>query len=689
MNAGGRLAPHRWFCPLIGGLLLGAALWVMTRAWDASLLDRYQFRLTQTALGAYWLQQDGFSLAHPLPIFGPPWSVPLEFPLYQWLVAQLSTLAGVSLVSAARTVGLLFFLATLPALYGLAGLIESDSRRRLLIPAAVLATPLCLFYARAFMIESCATAFAIWYLFSHVRSLQKSDLRWAVAATVLALAAALVKITTFAVFCVPAALHALWHIRQKTGTFRSRGFYRDILLAGLPVGVALITTLRWIAFSDAIKQANPFAAFLTSENLRAWNYGTLAQRLDPAFWRRLHEYLTLGVLSHLALLLLAGCWFLIKAPYRWAALLCAAGYLIGPLLFANLYAVHEYYHYPAAFFAATAAGVVLAGVMQSDRLGPNLKASLVVVFFVLQGANYALGYGPALRSRPSPPPQLTEVIRQAVPPEGVLLVYGSDWNTILPYYSQRRAILVPNGQADDVDKLETVLASLGSDQISALVVAGTFRNSVRFIRWRTERLGFSANPVAVSPDGDLYLPPAAFAALEQKMHGRTLPAVTFDFALKPDPADSRLMPQTVVAATFAPVTSPAPSAIYTPWSVEPAQVAGRPAVTANAPCELHFVAPPDATKIEATVGLFDGAYAGPSQSDGVDVLVFERFADGRRRVLYQRNLDPVRRPADRGPQKILIAQTGPRWGTLVFAIYPGPADNLSCDWGYWTSITIR
>ena len=84
MNAVGRLATHRWFCPVLGVLVLGTALGVMTRAWDASLLDRYQFRLTQTALGAYWLQRDGFSLAHPLPIFGPPWSVPLEFPLYQW-----------------------------------------------------------------------------------------------------------------------------------------------------------------------------------------------------------------------------------------------------------------------------------------------------------------------------------------------------------------------------------------------------------------------------------------------------------------------------------------------------------------------------------------------------------------------------------------------------------------------------
>ena len=113
----------------------------MTRAWDASLLDRYQFRQSQTALTAYWLQQDGFQPAYPLPIFGPPWSVPFEFPLYQWIVALLANATGLSLLSAARLVGIGFFLLGLPAVYGLAAGAESNPRRRLLVPAAVLVAP--------------------------------------------------------------------------------------------------------------------------------------------------------------------------------------------------------------------------------------------------------------------------------------------------------------------------------------------------------------------------------------------------------------------------------------------------------------------------------------------------------------------------------------------------------------------
>jgi hypothetical protein len=163
---------NRWLAPLFTGLVFFAALWVMTRAWDASLLDRFQFRQTQTSLAAYWMQRDGFHLAYTTPIFGPPWSVPLEFPLYQWLVARLAGATGISLVAAVRLVSIGFFLSALPALYGLAGLVERDARRRMLIPAVVLTAPVCLFYSRAFMIESCAAALAAWFLYAHVRSLQ-------------------------------------------------------------------------------------------------------------------------------------------------------------------------------------------------------------------------------------------------------------------------------------------------------------------------------------------------------------------------------------------------------------------------------------------------------------------------------------------------------------------------------------
>ena len=689
----GQLATRRWFAPLLAALLLVAALWVMTRAWDASLLDRYQFRQTQTALTAYWMQHEGFHLAYPLPIFGPPWSVPHEFPLYQWLVAVLAQGTGLSLVSSARVVGIIFFLLTLPAVYGLASWVEPDRRRRLLVPAAVLVTPICLFYSRTFMIESCACALAVWFLYAHFRNLRHTDWRWTLATTVLGVLAALVKITTFAPFGLVAmgySAYQIWHAGRRVPGQPDPGRGSLILACVVPALVALAAGIWWIAFSDALKRANPYAEMLTSANLRPWIYGALSQRWDPVFWRLIGRELALGVLSAAMLLLLLVGFVVIASRYRRAALLCVGGFLIGPLLFSNLHAVHEYYFFPSALFAAAAAGLVLAGVMASPRLGTSIKGLVLAAFFILQAANFNRYYAITLRTPPVPPPPLAELIRLATPEDGVVLIHGWDWNTLLPYYAQRRAILVPSGREENPDMLLKVLAQLRPVSVSALVIAGPHQHDLSFIQWRTGQLNLSDTPVAKSADGDLYLPASAVSALAAKATNPfRFPGVTLNFTNPPATADPRLHYQKVDPAAYAPVASPAPFAVFNPWTVDVTTLEGKPTLFANAPSELHFHAPPGATRIEAVVGLDDRSYVAPNATDGVDVVIFELLPSGGHRVLFRRNLNPLQNPADRGPQSITVEGIGPISGPLVFAISPGPADNMSYDWSYWRAIRIH
>ena len=89
------------------------------------------------------------------------------------------------------------------------------------------------------------------------------------------------------------------------------------------------------------------------------------------------------------------------------------------------------------------------------------------------------------------------------------------------------------------------------------------------------------------------------------------------------------------------------------------------------------------------MGLPDAAYLSATPTDGVDVVIVERLPEGGQRVLFQRSLDPLHQPADRGPQTITFALKQPVRSTLVFGIYPGPANNVTCDWAYWQRITIR
>ena len=53
------------------------------------IADLHQFRQTQTAITAYWIWRGGPWLAYETPVLGYPWSIPYEFPIFQYLLAAL------------------------------------------------------------------------------------------------------------------------------------------------------------------------------------------------------------------------------------------------------------------------------------------------------------------------------------------------------------------------------------------------------------------------------------------------------------------------------------------------------------------------------------------------------------------------------------------------------------------------
>ena len=667
-------------------------LWFVTRGWHASLLDRHEFRQTQTAISAYWIREAGAKLAYETPLFGPPWSIPLEFPVYEWIVAKASALLGTGLEPTGRGVGVFFFLATLPAVYGLAGLLSLRPSRRLLVVSVLLASPTYLFWARTFMIETTALCFSTWFLFALARALRAGSGRWAVAATLLGLLAALAKITTFLVFCPPAAGLFFWLWRQQR---REPGpapvsFWRRIIIGGAPVLLIALVSGAWLRYADAVKRANPFAATLVSSNLTRFNWGTLEQRLSAGYWRGIWENLYSFMLGGAAMGVLLAGFFLAGPALRRAALWGVGFFAGGFLLFSNLYFSHDYYYCANGLFLFGAAGLVLAGLWDNSRVPLAVRAVLLVVFFASQLGLYYRQFGVYTRFEPPRPPEIATVIREVVPPEGVVLIYGWDWNSLVPYYAERRAVMIPLGRDFEFATLEGILAKLPPLRISALLLRhGTPSGyTSAFLRERLHRFDLDPIPVATSDDGDLYLPKDRLPAARTRLAGRTFRTVElehhtlsalYDTVLQP--VESSLLDQ--------PIFTPRPTRGRTQYGMGVGDLGGRPMLNAHAPSELYFTAPPGATRIEAVVGLPDGAYLSSSPTDGVDVVIFAQLPGGGQRVLFQRNLDPLHEPADRGPQNITLTLEQPPPGPLVFGIYPGPANNVTCDWAYWQRITIH
>ena len=168
--------------------------------WRNLLLEVHASRQVQTALTARQLQSEGWAMEYPLPLFGPPWSVPYEFPFYQYAVARLAAVTGLAIEPAGRAVSLFFFYLSLPALFLLLESLGVPPDRRWLLPALVLLSPVYLYYSRSFMIESTALCAAAWFLLAFSRTLDRPGWIWTAAAATLGAAAGLAKATTFAVF---------------------------------------------------------------------------------------------------------------------------------------------------------------------------------------------------------------------------------------------------------------------------------------------------------------------------------------------------------------------------------------------------------------------------------------------------------------------------------------------------------
>ncbi|HTO02414.1 MAG TPA: hypothetical protein VL069_01875, partial [Opitutus sp.] len=249
-----------------------------------SLLEIHEFRQLQTAYSTRYIQSDGFSLAYPTPLFGPPWSAPMEFPLYQVCVAQFVKLTGLPLEPAGRLVSLAFLFLGLPAGFGLAGLLALPPHRRWLFLSLILLSPGYLYYSRSFLIESTALCVSAWFLLGYCKALQLRSRGWLAAAVGFGIAAALTKVTTLIVFLVVAAaytLHLLWKdARDPTTRPRLWGTILFALAATIPA-VAIGTA--WVHFSDAVKLSNPLSADLVSANLWTFNFGTWHQRLSGQF----------------------------------------------------------------------------------------------------------------------------------------------------------------------------------------------------------------------------------------------------------------------------------------------------------------------------------------------------------------------------------------------------------------------
>lgn len=666
--------------------------WALTRYWNESLRDGHEGRQQHTALTAYYFKKEGLKLAYETPLLGPPWSIPMEFPLYQAIVARLSTATGYPLEQTGRLVSVFFFYAALPALWLLLRRRVPAPPDALLALAFVLVCPLYLFYSRTFMIESTALCLSLWFLVALDRCLAR-PWGWALpAAWLLGALAAATKITTFVAAGSGAAILLLEQVlaRRRAGA----SWNRAALTAGGAACLALVVPLAagvfWVRFSDDVKQGQPFASMITSRALREFIWGTLAQRFSGEWWGRIitNHFTIIAALPGLTVLAV-GPW-LVERRYRLAAGACVLCYAVGHLFFANLYYVHDYYPYASAFFLLVAIGLVVAGLLH--RPGFPGIAAVLLALGVFAGELHAFrtSYYKFYERPNEAEPVETAIMRTITPPEDVIAVFGFDWNPVWPYYSQRRAIVPPLAFFENFAALDASLKNLGPRRLAVMGIARANREDSRFTGALAGKLQLCAQPIARTAVMDIYvrkdLAAAAVRALSQG-HWNA------EINLTPDPGIN-LLAETHDLSALAwletlPAIEPAPFLSRGHYPINHLDLDDGRGLLTQAPTEIHFRPPPGSRTITAISGLLPSAYTPPNNTPGLLLSVFEEMPDGARRPLFERLLTPVTEPRDRGDIVIEHTQEHPFTGTLVFAHYAVPSGDVSFSWGYWKRIVIR
>ena len=425
--------------------VLGALVIYVAPTLDLPLLEKHAFRQTQTAYTARVFHEDGIDLLHPkLPVFGEPFEAPFEFPLFQAL-ASIPMELGVETDTALRATSLACFLLTALLLYGLVRYVAGPASGIAALTAFTL-TPLAVVWSRTSMIEYLATAGAVGFAWALILWRDRRRPVFLALALAAGLVGMLVKPPTAVFWILPALA-----FRPTTiaGRARRQRFDPWTIVA---VAVPLAAGSVWTRHADAIKAASPVTDWLTSWELRRWNFGWVRQRLDPDVWQLLVERAGLLMIGLLGILLLPAIVAAVRSrqwPF-WVGIACAG--VLPPLVFLNLYVNHDYYLAGVSPAFAALIGLGAGWIWARLRNRRFAVVALPVMGLVLVWGSLELGRGYWLRIHGGYEDllvlPLAHEVQRHTRPDDLVAVVGLDWSPAVLYYAHRRGHMVMEHTAD-------------------------------------------------------------------------------------------------------------------------------------------------------------------------------------------------------------------------------------------------
>ena len=434
--------------------------------YDAS----YQWRPLHTEMTAYWFVRDGIDvLNYQTPFYGPPWQIPIEFPLFQ-VIAAIVFKAGLgSLDFACRLTALLCFYLSGLFLYLLCTKIFVDNLTRFLTLSLYLWLPFNIYFSTEPLIDHLALACMLAYLYFILLWLDTHLSFWnALFATIFGSLGMLLKPTTMPVVVVPIIVFVLkdiWAIYGKdlkpplnlpkvlNKVWTQRFYWLTLLIIAV---IPMLIGSLWTRHADLIKESSVFTAWHTSKAMVNWYFGTWALRMDHSVWiDRISEAERLFLPYGLSIPVIFGILVavdLISFPGEAAdprffiiSLAVSLGIVLG--IFLSLYQ-QQYYFIAFSGSMAILGGYGLARfwqLIQNKRLiFMSVFAIWALLFLAFNAKHYKMDRIIAVSENRKLEKIMTRArkVQRYVPRDNWIVVVGPDWDPIHVYPLERKAMVV-------------------------------------------------------------------------------------------------------------------------------------------------------------------------------------------------------------------------------------------------------
>jgi hypothetical protein len=220
-----------------------------------------------------------------------------------------------------------------------------------------------------------------------------------------------------------------------------------ILLLSLSIGYL------WVNYSDTIKLMNPIGKYLTSTELRLWNFGTLEQRfsykfiIDTIIIRNLIGSGLYGI----GLIIIIYSTYKIKI-IRVITLISLVMYLLPLYIFTNLHTKHNYYQFSNTIFLSVSLGISIYYLIYNKS--KKIQAIVISMLFISNISIFGIQYSKAKFTHINANNrslQIAEFIRANTLDDEIFIVFGYDWSSELAFYSKRKLLMAPHFYSLDLD----------------------------------------------------------------------------------------------------------------------------------------------------------------------------------------------------------------------------------------------